>query len=121
MWLVWALILTSLSLGLLAFLVLFDAARIWPAIILGPATSIAAATLLERATRGWKVQFDSDCALVGDLARFVAARTPTPEQDARADWNRDQISEVVHALTVQELGVKEFTDDTRFAGDLDPD
>ncbi len=68
-------------------------------------------------TRPLKVAFPLRYACVGDLARSLVV---IHHQPIKADegWTREQVRETVRELIIEQFGVTEFSDESRFVQDM---
>jgi hypothetical protein len=115
-WLFWRLFGCSVAAAVAAFVGLHDLWG-WGLAVLGAlGVWILRGIVLARATVGCKTEFKAPYVVVGDLVRFLLASTPI--EDEPFCWTRRQIASVVHALIVVELGVVEYTEDSRWGEDL---
>jgi len=62
--------------------------------------------------------FSGDARTVGATARYLAAYAPGALKPSAEGWTRSGIARVVTALMGYELGVTEFTEESRFVADL---
>ncbi len=114
-WLFWSLFGCSVAAAIAALVAPIEFWGTWPAILAAASTWILVGMLLARATVSWKTEFP-DGVVVGDLARFLLAYTPIEGDNFH--WTRAQVASVVHALIVLDLGVREYTEDSRWLEDM---
>jgi hypothetical protein len=95
-----------------------DSARIWNAV----RHRLVARNWPRLAKPGWF--FENPDAprlcIVQDIVRFLIAKNTAHPDLPRHRWTRDQISQVVHALIWEELGLPawKYTEDSRFHEDM---
>ena len=72
-----------------------------------------------RMTRSMKTSFKTGYDSVRDLARFLVARYPQLIGKPRtAKWTEEEISCLLREVIIEQLGVKDFDDNSRFVQDL---
>ena len=75
------------------------------------AFSILAALL----TRPFKRHFRDDCQHAGELAEYVVLHSP---HSFKKEWTSEEVASVVRQIIIDETGVTDFTEDSRFVEDL---
>jgi acyl carrier protein len=66
-------------------------------------------------SRPWQRNFRKGYECAGDLAKYLVVHNPAL---FKQEWTREQISEVVKEIIVDETGVKDFTEDSHFIKDM---
>lgn len=113
-----ALAVFGVSIGT-AFPVGLSAGSTWLGIAAGVAAGAVAGRLLALATKPLRFAFPAGYSSVGDLAQYVVARNPQMVAVEPVNkWTREQVWCTVRDLVIQQLGVTEFTEDSRFVQDM---
>ncbi len=71
--------------------------------------------LSERLTRPLRREFHRDYAHVEDLANHLAIQAP---HLFKHEWTREEVAKTVRAVIIDQTGVRDFTDDSRFVQDM---
>lgn len=72
-----------------------------------------------RLTEPLKTKFDEGYEKVGDLARYLVARYPQVLGKPRtAKWTEEEVSCLLREVIMEQLGVRNFDDNSRFVQDL---
>ena len=66
-------------------------------------------------TRPLKRNFRRGYAQAGDLAKHLALHSP---HRFRKEWTREEVAQLVRQIIIDETGVDNFTDDSRFVEDM---
>lgn len=66
-------------------------------------------------TRPLKREFRDRYAHAGDLARYAAIHTP---HRFKREWTKEEIAQTVRQIIIDQTGIKDFTDDSRFVEDM---
>lgn len=66
-------------------------------------------------TRSLRSEFSREYTTVGELAEYLAVHTP---HTFKKDWTRDEIAETVRQIIIDQTGVHDFHEDSRFVEDL---
>ena len=71
--------------------------------------------LSERLTRPLRCEFHHDYAHAGDLAKYFAIQAP---HLFKREWTREEVAQTVRAVIIDQTGVRDFSDDSRFVQDM---
>jgi hypothetical protein len=66
-------------------------------------------------TRPWKHTFRRDYEHAGELAKHLASHSPG---SFKKEWTREEVAETLRQIIIDETGVKDFTEDSRFVEDM---
>lgn len=72
----------------------------------------------ELVTRPFKRHFRREYAHAGKLANYFVLRSP---HSFKKEWTRDEVAALVRQIIIDETGVTDFTDDSRFVQDMNLD
>ena len=67
------------------------------------------------ATRSLRSQFSREYRTVGELAEYLALHNP---HTFKKNWTREEIAETVRQIIIDQTGVHEFHEDSRFVQDM---
>jgi hypothetical protein len=66
-------------------------------------------------TRPLKREFRDEYAHAGELARYAALHTP---HSFKREWTKEEIVQTVRRIIIDQTGISNFTDDSRFVEDM---
>lgn len=69
----------------------------------------------ETLTRSWRLEFHRDYAHAGDLAKYLTIQTP---HIFKKEWTREEVAETVRKIVIDQTGVTNFSEDSRFVQDM---
>ena len=69
-------------------------------------------------TRPYKLRFRRGYESAGDLANYLSLRSPQAFKRKGTGWTREQVASVVREIIIDQVGIKDFTDDSHFVHDM---
>lgn len=69
-------------------------------------------------TRPLKRHFRRGYKRAGDLAKYLSSHSPHLFKKERSGWTREQVAAVVREIIIDEVGLKDFTEDSHFIDDM---
>lgn len=72
----------------------------------------------ELLTRSWRLEFHTDYADAGDLANYLTIQFP---HLFKKEWTREEVAETVRKIVIDQTGVTNFTEYSRFVQDMNLD
>lgn len=69
-------------------------------------------------TRSFKRHFRRGYGCAGDLAKHLIIYSPHSFKGERKGWSREQVASVVREIIIDEIGTKDFTEDSHFIDDM---
>jgi hypothetical protein len=69
-------------------------------------------------TRPFKRTFRRGYECAGDLAKYLSVHSPHVFKKEKKGWTREQVAAVVHEIIIDQVGVKDFTEDSHFIHDM---
>ena len=96
----------------------FDSTARMSAILVASLAALLCGCLGVLLTRPLKLRFPKAYSEVKDLVRFVIAKSPETIRGEEKAWTREQIASVVHQVILEEIGITDFTEDSRFVEDM---
>jgi acyl carrier protein len=69
-------------------------------------------------TRPFQRNFRRGCESAGDLAKYLSVHGPHVFKKEKRGWTRAQVAQVVREIIIDQVGVKDFTEDSHFVDDL---
>lgn len=69
----------------------------------------------ESLTRSWRLEFHRDYLQAGDLAKYLTIQTP---HIFKKEWSREEVAETVRKVVIDQTGLTDFTEDSRFVQDM---
>lgn len=88
--------------------------NVWVAI----AITIGLGFLLSFVSRPLRTSFRGRFRTVGGLVRHLLLYTPHNFKRSKREWTRAQVAETVRAIIVDEIGIKNFTENSHFINDM---
>ena len=70
------------------------------------------------ATRPFKRHFRREYECAGDLAKYLMMSSPHSFKREKEGWTREQVAIVVREIIIDQVGTKDFTEDSRFVQDM---
>ncbi len=86
--------------------------------LVGIGSLILVSIALAQITRPLRTEFATDLERVEDLVRWVVAKSPGLVMDEPGRWTRERVALTVRQIVIEELGVAEVHEDSRFVEDL---
>jgi acyl carrier protein len=108
----------TLAIGVATFVIGVGLGSFWPATWASLVAMGLMSYLLGRLTVPWQIELATPYTKVRELVRFVQARTPPPVIRSGPQWTREHVASVVHNLIVEQLGITEYTEDSRWVEDM---
>jgi hypothetical protein len=120
-WLVNLLVVSCLALGF-AIAVLLFRHGLWEhrgALFFTALITAGMGFLAGAATRGCRIEFQSQVATVADLSRWIVAHKSNLAPSAPGKWTREQVAARIREITIEQLGcAKTYREDASFVHDL---
>ena len=69
-------------------------------------------------TRPWKRHFRRGYESVGSLAKYISIYSPQSFKGEKKGWSREQVASVVREIIIDQVGAKDFTEDSHFINDM---
>jgi hypothetical protein len=110
-WLSSLLAIVTLLTGAYAFYATFS---VWAAL----GITILCGFLLAVLSRPLRTRFRRGVSTVGELVQFLLSHAPQNFKRDSRSWTRAQVAEIVRNVIVDEIGIKDFTDDSHFINDM---
>lgn len=69
-------------------------------------------------TRPLKRHFRQGYESAGDIAKYLSINRPQTFKREKKGWTREQVASVVREIIINQLGTRDFSDDSHFIDDL---